>query len=106
MRINDKQFLPTDKSDKANDTKKSSESKRTSDNSKTNAATGTQKADSVALSSRSRDIAEIAQQLKDSSEVREDRVSELRARIQDGTYHVSGKAIAGSIMDKANNNIF
>ena len=103
MRINDKQFITTDKGDKAADTKKA-EAKRGQGAKKASSASAS--ADSVRLSSRSRDIAEIALQLKEASEVREELVSELRAKIKDGTYHVSGGDIASKIMDKALNNIF
>ncbi len=103
MRINDKQFITTDKGDKTADTKKA-EVKRNPGAAKT--APSANAADSVQLSSRSRDIAEIALQLKEASEVREELVSELRAKIQDGTYHVSGGDIASKIVEKARNNIF
>jgi negative regulator of flagellin synthesis FlgM len=104
MRI-EKQFIATDKNEKATDTRRS-EAKKLSGNGKGESASGVKKTDSVELSARSRDIAEIAKQLKDSSEVREELVNELRAKIKDGTYHVSGRDIAEKIVDKADNNIF
>jgi len=104
MRINDKQFITTDKGDKTADTKKA-EAKRNMGVGKSASSTNVT-TDSVRLSSRSRDIAEIALQLKEASEVREELVSELRAKIQNGEYHVNGGDIASKIMDKARSNIF
>ena len=104
MRINDKQFITTDKGDRAVDAKRM-EAKRGMGTSKSTSSSASA-ADSVQLSSRSRDIAEIALQLREASEVREELVSELRAKIQNGEYHVGGSDIAGKIMDKARNNIF
>ncbi|MDR0453519.1 MAG: flagellar biosynthesis anti-sigma factor FlgM [Deferribacteraceae bacterium] len=103
MRINDKQFITTDKGDKAADTKKA-EGKRGGEAGKSASLKAT--ADSVQLSSRTRDIAEITLQLKEASEVREELVSELRSRIKSGEYHVSGFDIASKIMDKARSSIF
>ncbi|MDR2883638.1 MAG: flagellar biosynthesis anti-sigma factor FlgM, partial [Deferribacteraceae bacterium] len=73
--INDRQFITTEKNDRAADTKKT-DSKRSADVKQT---VTPNKTDSVDLSVRSREVAEIAQQLKDSSEVREGVVADLRA---------------------------
>jgi len=101
MRINENQFITTDKGDKAADTRRA-EARHSMKTGKTASAA----TDSVRLSSRTRDIAEIALQLKEASEVREELVSELKAKIQSGEYQVSGNEIAAKIVDKARNNIF
>ena len=105
MRINEQIIATMDRNDKTSNTKKTIAG-RSSANSNADSASGVKKADSVELSARSSDIAEIAQQLKDSSEVREELVSELRAKIKDGTYHISSSDIASRIVGKAGNNIF
>lgn len=104
MRINDKQFITNaDRNDKTSGTKKT-DVKRTGNGQQ---AQNTQSAtDSVKLSTTARDIAEITLQLKESSEVRKDVVNELKQKIKDGTYQVSGRDIAGKIISKAKNNIF
>jgi negative regulator of flagellin synthesis FlgM len=102
MRINDKQFITTEKNERAADAKRT-DAKRATDN---RSAATTFKTDSVDLSARSRDVAEIAQQLKDSADVREGLVSELRAKIKSGEYHVSGMEIAGKIVNTAANGIY
>jgi negative regulator of flagellin synthesis FlgM len=64
------------------------------------------KGDSVELSSKTREMQEIALQLKQSSEVRQELVSELKQKIDDGTYKVSGLEVAQRIVNKAINNIY
>ena len=105
MRINDKQFITnTDKNDSASGTKKA-DGKRSAAAGKASSASTTA-SDTVKLSSRARDIADITLQLKESSEVREELVNELKRKIQNGTYHISGQDIAERITDKAQHNIF
>ena len=106
MRINEKQFIQADKGERAAENKKAEAKRAAKAISESGASTSAAAADSVALSGRARDVAEIASQLKDSSEVREELVSELREKIRSGEYHVSGLDIAGKIVDKAQEGIF
>lgn len=101
MRIDDRQFIAQQK---AADTKRADEKQaaRKSEE-RADSAASSKKTDSVALSPRARDIADIAMQLKESSEVREELVNELREKIRNGTYTVSGSDIAAKIVDKAQN---
>ncbi len=105
MRINDKQFITTADKNESTSGAKKADGKRTAAAGKTSSVSTTA-SDTVKLSSRARDIADIALQLKESSEVREELVSELKEKIRSGAYHVSGQDIAGRIADKARNNIF
>jgi negative regulator of flagellin synthesis FlgM len=56
--------------------------------------------DEVRLSEFSQDIQKIEAGLKSIQDVREERVRELKARIQAGTYDVSGKDIAEKMIDR------
>ena len=96
MRIGDRQFFSVDKTQS---TKKAEHSVTAQ-----KGATAAQGSDTVSLSSGSRDIAEIALQLKEASEVREELVTELREKIANGEYNVNGKDIAGIILKKAETN--
>jgi len=57
--------------------------------------------DVVQLSSRSRMIARSQELAAQAPEIREDRVNELRNRINAGTYNISGKAVAESMLKKS-----
>lgn len=107
MRINDKQFITdTDKTGAASDSKKAGAKRASGGKQDASGSLSISSSDTLQLSSRSKEIAEIALQLKQSSEVREELVSELREKIQSGTYQIQGKDIAAKILDKANHNIF
>jgi len=54
--------------------------------------------DKVEISSRNQEINRLAEKAKTQSVVREERVEELRASIEDGTYNARGKIVAGSIL--------
>lgn len=106
MRINDKQFITNaDKNGSASGTKKA-DAKRTAAAGKEASSASATTSDMVKLSSRARDIADITLQLKESSEVREELVNELKQKIHNGTYHVKGQDIAEKITDAARNSIF
>ena len=57
--------------------------------------------DVVQLSSRSRLIARAQELAGQAPEVREDRVNDLRNRINAGTYNVSGQVVADSLLKKS-----
>lgn len=63
-------------------------------------------ADAVVLSGKGKEASVIAKALKDLPEVREDRVSELKAKIASGSYDISGKAIAEKMVSSALNDLF
>jgi len=61
--------------------------------------------DSVSLSERAKGISEAGRVMKNSPDIREDKVAEIKNRIDSGNYDVSGEEIAAkilkaSIMDK------
>ena len=96
MRIGDRHFITVDKTQGT---------KKAEARSVAQGATGAvQGSDSVSLSAGSRDIAEIALQLKEASEVREELVTELREKIANGEYSINGKNIAAIILKKAETN--
>ena len=106
MRINDKQFVTADQSDKASDSKKTTTARQTGKETVTVQQAQAPVSDSVQLSSRARDVADIKNQLKDSADVREDLVNDIRERIKNGSYHVDSRDIASSIVRKAEEGIF
>ena len=57
--------------------------------------------DVVQLSSRSRMIARARELASQAPEVREERVNDLRNRINAGTYNVSGQVVADSMLKKS-----
>lgn len=64
------------------------------------------KTDAVEISSKEPQTVSIATQLKELPDVREDKVAELKAKIADGSYDVSGRDIADKIVDTAINDVF
>ena len=54
--------------------------------------------DKVELSSRKQEVDRLTEKAKTQSVVREEKVEELRARIEDGTYNARGQIVAGSIL--------
>lgn len=63
-------------------------------------------ADAVVISGKGKEVSFIARSLKDLPDVREDKVAELKARIANGTYDVSGRAIAEKIVSSSINGLF
>ena len=55
----------------------------------------------VSVSSTAQDVRRIAQLIKQLPDVREDRVQELKAQIENGTYHVSSEDIADLMIRRA-----
>ena len=56
------------------------------------------KADTVVISDAAKRVQEARKQLDDISDVREDKVSELRSQIQNGTYEINADKIAGKMI--------
>ena len=54
--------------------------------------------DKVQLSDRSREIARVQEMVRTSPEVRSEKVAEIRARIQAGTYDVSAHKVADALL--------
>ena len=60
----------------------------------------------VDLSTKARDVQSIKNALAGIPDIREEKVQELRARIEAGTYNVSGEKIAGKIVGESLLDIF
>ncbi len=60
----------------------------------------------VDLSTKAKDIQQIRAQLANSPDIREDKVRELKAEIEQGTYRVSGEKIAEKMVGEALVDIF
>src|SRR5439155_24737604 len=56
-------------------------------------------ADSVTLSDGARTMAAARQAVKDAPDVRDDKVSEIKQKVSDGTYNVSAKVLARKMLD-------
>ena len=56
------------------------------------------KADTVVISDAAKRIQEARRQLDDISDVREEKVSQLRSQIQNGTYEIDADKIAGKMI--------
>ena len=63
-------------------------------------------ADALEISGAAKKTAALTQALKDLPDVRQSKVAQLKARIESGTYHVSGKDIAEKIVNTALNGVF
>ena len=55
--------------------------------------------DEVILSTQAQDFGQLMQQVKTTSDVRQDKVEQLSQSIANGTYYVSGYDIAGKMLD-------
>ena len=64
-------------------------------------ARATSRVDSVVLSANARSVAAAREAVKSSPDVREEKVSEIRQRVLDGTYHVPAKVLAGKLLSQA-----
>lgn len=67
---------------------------------KTGAAAKTSSTDKVEISDFGRELQVAKQAVAAAPDVREDRVSELKSRIQNGTYNVSGESFAEKLLAK------
>ncbi len=59
------------------------------------------KADTVVISDAAKRVQEARRQLDDIPDVREDKVSQLRSQIQNGTYEINADKIAGKMIKEA-----
>ena len=57
------------------------------------------KTDSVSLSNDARSLAAARKSVQDSPDVREQKVTDIKQRVQDGTYTVSSRVLARNILD-------
>jgi len=101
MRVNQANSAPIQSSDTSG-AKKSEQLKKTAyDNSSVDAASGPKKTDSVnaEISTKAKDMAKATQIAKDTPDVREAKIAELRDKIQNKKYDVSSSAIADRLVD-------
>ena len=59
------------------------------------------KADTVVISDAAKRVQEARRQLDDIPDVREDKVSQLRSQIQNGTYEIDADKIAGKMIKES-----
>lgn len=72
----------------------------------TTASKKTEKVDSkdeVALSSEAKDFASIKKMLADIPQVREEKVQDIKTRMDNGTYNVSAQEVASKILSQYSN---
>ena len=69
-------------------------------NVKTEKSTSLQQKDQVVLSSQAQEFAHILQSIKNSSEVREEKVKELAEKINSGNYKVTSQEVADKMIGR------
>lgn len=62
--------------------------------------------DAVSISEKGKDVSEMTRTLKEMPDVRADKIADLKERISNGTYNVSGKDIASKIINTALEDVF
>ena len=62
--------------------------------------------DAVSISEKGKDVSEMTRTLKEMPDVRADKIADLKGRIANGTYNVSGKDIASKIINTALEDVF
>ena len=62
--------------------------------------------DEVSISEKGKDVTEMTRTLKEMPDVRADKVADLKERIANGTYNISGKDIASKIINTALEDVF
>lgn len=62
--------------------------------------------DEVSISEKGKDVSEMTRTLKEMPDVRADKVADLKERITNGTYNISGKDIASKIINTALEDVF
>ncbi|HIZ88906.1 MAG TPA: flagellar biosynthesis anti-sigma factor FlgM [Candidatus Mucispirillum faecigallinarum] len=62
--------------------------------------------DVVSISEKGKDVSEMTRTLKELPDVRADKIADLKERIANGTYNVSGKDIAAKIVNTALEDVF
>ena len=60
----------------------------------------------VSISEKGKDVSEMTRTLKEMPDVRADKIADLKERIANGTYNVSGKDIASKIINTALEDVF
>lgn len=74
-------------------------------NDKQNSAAAVE-SDAVSISEKGKDVSEMTRTLKEMPDVRADKIADLKERIANGTYNVSGKDIASKIINTALEDVF
>ena len=101
MRVNQTTSAPIQSTD-TSAAKKSEQLKKTAyENQSVDTASGSKKSDSVnaEISSKAKEMAKATQVAKDTPDVREAKIAELREKIQNKKYDVSSEAIADRLVD-------
>lgn len=62
--------------------------------------------DAVSISEKGKDVSEMTRTLKEMPDVRADKIADLKERIANGTYNISGKDIASKIINTALEDVF
>ncbi len=62
--------------------------------------------DAVSISEKGKDVSEMTRTLKEMPDVRADKIADLKERIANGTYNVSGRDIASKIINTALEDVF
>lgn len=62
--------------------------------------------DAVSISEKGKDVSEMTRTLKELPDVRADKIADLKERIANGTYNVSGKDVAAKIVNTALEDVF
>lgn len=71
-----------------------------------NQNTSAVESDAVSISEKGKDVSEMTRTLKEMPDVRADKIADLKERIANGTYNVSGKDIAAKIVNTALEDVF
>ncbi len=104
MRIDGKAQLGTEQLEYASRSKKTD--KKGVNGEKAADARSASGSDAVVISGKAKETVSLARALKEMPEVRNDKVAELKARVADGSYNVSGRDIAEKIVSSALNGLF
>ncbi len=62
--------------------------------------------DAVSISEKGKDVSEMTRTLKEMPDVRADKIADLKERIANGTYNVSGRDVASKIINTALEDVF
>jgi len=99
MRIDDKLNLNLNKLKETSDKKKADKVAASSKESSAGS-------DKVSLSSTAKDVATVKEAVKSAPNIRVELVSELKVKIENGQYNVSGKEVAEKIVQAAIDGLF
>lgn len=98
MRIDDKFKMNMNKLNETADSKKKS--------AKSSSESGSSNSDSVSLSSSAKNAANVTEAVKGAPEIRIELVQELKLKIENGEYNVSGKDVAEKVVQAAIDDLF